>query len=1055
MLQGRHGSRPLGASRALVLALAAYLLPAPRTLPAVVVDDVEPGGRAQRAGLLPGERLLGPAQPRTSWDSPFDVLLARVRAASRGALRVRVEGTGPARQVELQAADWGLRARPDFAPSDLERYLAGQRLATSGQAAAASVAWRTLATDLLVRGQRLGAAWLLSRAAEAVGTRDLPGATALLDSARAALGPGALWPRSVLWEQQGLLLARPQPSTARRAFEHARALRRRLPSPGLPVARSYEELARLEGGQQARPDRALPLWRACVRLRRQHAAASLDLAMALNGEAAALLLLHDLPAAERRLHAALRLAERLATDGPETARMLGNLGICARRRADFDAAESYSARAVATLERWAPDSPALGNTLNAWALLARDRGDGDRALDLYERALKHFERVAPGGAEVPGVLANMALLAFNREDWESARRHGQRALELREARDPDGLDVAASLSNLSSVARLQGRVDEAEALLRRAVAIKRRLAPDSPTLAVSYEEWARTAMQRRDHEAALEWARQARVLRERWGGAALAESLALEATLLGLLKRDAQAIEPWRRTLALMDAHRERIGGDTAQAGFAWRYGALYRDAAMQLSAVGHFDEALHVLERGRARGLLSLLARRPLTFRELPASMQRERSRVAAAYDAAQDELGRLAGHGPPARAAALEQRLRELRAERERLDADLLRTAPRVAALQGAPPLDLAAIRRVLDAGTALIVFSVQSDATQAYVVRAAADVGATPLSVQTRPLPERELRDRVLAWRGFLELGRDAQAASEALLVQGARLYADLLAPSEPALAGARRLLIVPDGPLHALPFAALVRRAAPLEFLVERQPVHTVLSATLYAQLRAARGRTSAAAGSRLAAFGAPLPGAAAWAQPALPGAEQELRAITALFPGAAHVYLGAQATEAHVRALPRGTRYVHFALHAHVDARVPLDSALALSPPSSRPARDNGLLQSWEVFESLRLDAELVTLSACQSGLGREMGGEGLIGLVRAFHYAGARTVLASLWSVSDRSTADLMAAFYERLARGVSKDEALRQAQLHLLRSRSAASHPFHWAGFQLSGDWR
>lgn len=135
--------------------------------------------------------------------------------------------------------------------------------------------------------------------------------------------------------------------------------------------------------------------------------------------------------------------------------------------------------------------------------------------------------------------------------------------------------------------------------------------------------------------------------------------------------------------------------------------------------------------------------------------------------------------------------------------------------------------------------------------------------------------------------------------------------------------------------------------------------------------------------------------------------------------------------------------------------MPLDSALALSPPGSRPARDNGLLQSWEVFESLRLDAELVTLLACQSGLGREMGGEGLIGLVRAFHYAGARTVLASLWSVSDRSTADLMAAFYERLARGVSKDEALRQAQLHLLRSRGAASHPFHWAGFQLSGDWR
>jgi CHAT domain-containing protein len=108
-----------------------------------------------------------------------------------------------------------------------------------------------------------------------------------------------------------------------------------------------------------------------------------------------------------------------------------------------------------------------------------------------------------------------------------------------------------------------------------------------------------------------------------------------------------------------------------------------------------------------------------------------------------------------------------------------------------------------------------------------------------------------------------------------------------------------------------------------------------------------------------------------------------------------------------------------------------------------------------VFEGLRVDAELVTLSACQSALGRERGGEGLLGLVRAFHYAGARSVLASLWSVSDRSTADVMHAFYGQLRRGVGKDEALRQAQLGLLRAGDARAHPFHWAAFQLSGDWR
>ena len=95
-----------------------------------------------------------------------------------------------------------------------------------------------------------------------------------------------------------------------------------------------------------------------------------------------------------------------------------------------------------------------------------------------------------------------------------------------------------------------------------------------------------------------------------------------------------------------------------------------------------------------------------------------------------------------------------------------------------------------------------------------------------------------------------------------------------------------------------------------------------------------------------------------------------------------------------------------------------------------------------------------SLSAWQSAVGPEAGGEGLISLSRAFHFAGARTVLASLWAVSDRSTADLMARFYAGLARGMAKDEALQAAQIEALHSADAA-HPFHWAAFQLSGDWR
>ena len=114
-----------------------------------------------------------------------------------------------------------------------------------------------------------------------------------------------------------------------------------------------------------------------------------------------------------------------------------------------------------------------------------------------------------------------------------------------------------------------------------------------------------------------------------------------------------------------------------------------------------------------------------------------------------------------------------------------------------------------------------------------------------------------------------------------------------------------------------------------------------------------------------------------------------------------------------------TRYVHFATHGLLDPHTPLNSSLALTVPATRhEGQENGLLQAWEIFEQVRLDADLVTLSACETALGAELAGEGLIGLTRAFHYAGARSVLASLWRVADDSTAALMARFYRHLRAG-------------------------------------
>jgi CHAT domain-containing protein len=200
---------------------------------------------------------------------------------------------------------------------------------------------------------------------------------------------------------------------------------------------------------------------------------------------------------------------------------------------------------------------------------------------------------------------------------------------------------------------------------------------------------------------------------------------------------------------------------------------------------------------------------------------------------------------------------------------------------------------------------------------------------------------------------------------------------------------------------------------------------------------------------------------------LPATRAEVEGLGALFGEEASLWLGAEATEERATGLSKQTSIVHLACHGVVDERFPLNSALALTiREEPEEGQANGLLQAWEIFERVRIDADLVTLSACETALGKEVAGEGIVGLTRAFQYAGARTVLASLWSVTDVSTAELMKRFYKNLKAGDSKDVALQKAQLDFIREPITIgaeeeaidrdfSHPFFWAAFQLIGDWK
>jgi CHAT domain-containing protein len=192
-----------------------------------------------------------------------------------------------------------------------------------------------------------------------------------------------------------------------------------------------------------------------------------------------------------------------------------------------------------------------------------------------------------------------------------------------------------------------------------------------------------------------------------------------------------------------------------------------------------------------------------------------------------------------------------------------------------------------------------------------------------------------------------------------------------------------------------------------------------------------------------------------AAPQLPHAEEEAKRIAGLYHTAAHV--GAEPTEGWLRQHIGEAKIVHLATHGFLNPYSPQSSGVLLAVPARQPTDgqydDDGTLQAWEVW-NLKLKADLVVLSACETGRGGKVDGEGLVGLTRALQFAGARSIVASQWKVSDESTAALMTAFHKRLLAGADRDEALRQAMAEIAADKTHPwQDPYHWAPFLLVGE--
>jgi CHAT domain-containing protein len=536
-----------------------------------------------------------------------------------------------------------------------------------------------------------------------------------------------------------------------------------------------------------------------------------------------------------------------------------------------------------------------------------------------------------------------------------------------------------------------------------------------------------------------------------------------------------EALAVLETALPLLETLRLQPGSSASRASFIASHHDIFEldvDLRMQLHDVAG---AFEVSERARARAILDELAeaRAKIRIGVDPALLGRQAE--------LETRLAWLDQHRTKAEADPLAGEIQSVNAELAVIEANIRTGSPKYASLSKPPIESLAAVQReILDEDTALLAYSLGEERSYLWLIRRG--------SVETRELPAKKEIER-LAHAVIDSFSQAPQRAKAAALDRAfSQLGRAVLGPVAGAL-GKDRLLIVADGALQRVPFAALpvpsplggVERPLLFDHEIVNLPSASVLA--LLRQETANRARppkTVAVLGDGVynrddkrlpeavrraprVAPAAPLGdlersardlGIAGFDR--LPASKEEADAILRLVPpGQGLEALGFDANRqlATSRELAQ-YQVVHYATHAVADLPHPELSGIVLSLFDSAGRSQNGFLRAYEIY-NLNLPVDLVVLSACRTAVGPEIRGEGLSGLTRGFMYAGAPRVLVSLWNVSDKGTARLMERFYRNLLRqGMRPAAALRAAQLEMLQD-AAWKAPYYWAGFILQGEWR
>lgn len=730
-----------------------------------------------------------------------------------------------------------------------------------------------------------------------------------------------------------------------------------------------------------------------------------------------------------------------------------NVGICHAQRGNFTAGMYWFQQAHDAAEALGNRADAA-NALNNIGIIHRRQLDPDLALEHFRRALAIREELGLT-ADIPGSLNNISNVERDRGDYRASLATSERALALAEAAGGQA-EIANVLDNIGLTRRDLGELDESVRAYERALELRRRM-KDRGGEASTLRGLAQVHVEAGRHAAAAEVAERAIALARETGQR---EQVMLGLRTAALAQHGRGDLDGARARLVealavLEEIRADVVGGEEVQQRFFEDATMTYLAMVAVQVALGDPAAALEFAERAKGRVLWDLLrgGRAAVSRGMTPEERAQEAAlRTRVAELSAQAARAARAPDGGAA-AAALRAELASARRAGADFETRLFAARPELKVDRGrAPDFTSAELDALVpDARTALAEYVVAEEAVHLLV---STREPARPPVVKAYDLglDRRQVRTLVRALRERIER-RDLAVRSSAR-----EAYERLVAPASAQLRGRTRMVIVPDDALWDLPFQALVTRSG--RYLIEERAVSSVPSLAVLREVRARHGSPAPPAGGSLLALGNPaldasgLPPEVAALRAGqlspLPDAEREVKALGRLYgPGTSTVLVGAEAREDRLKGLAGRFRVLHLATHGVLDAASPLRSHVVLSPGS---AREDGLLEAEEIMD-LSLRADLVVLSACESGRGRIAKGEGLIGLSWALFVAGSPTSVVSQWKVDSASTGDFMVALHRQLrARTGGKADALRAASRAML-AKPAYRHPFYWAGFVMMGD--